>query len=705
MEAIGEILEAVKQDQATANVPVSETASPRALIGRVVGTERQPNTAFQFNFWAHPNAPIGIGTLVVVESADRKIWGVVVEGYGYNDVQNPMFDFLGSEANPETQAPTERPEIRVYSAAVLRHEPETLVQPVPIAPVYLAGERDVVMALRMDAIPEERRIAVGVYESSGLQAPVYVDSDFLLGPEAGHLNVTGTSGLAAKTSAIEFILHSIFQKSQKRVAVICFNVKGGDLLFLDQPPAHELSDEEREMYRRLKVKPEPFQNVEYYAPFMPDRVNLATLRTNPVLTSNLKPLLWGLREVMRFTEVLVNKDDIDVKADAFLQFLRQRVIEPGRFQFEDEELHHNVPQEMIVTNFSELVAWFDVVLQFMESTNKRFWRSYAIETIRKIQNRLANLTTRFAGLVAESTEIFDLPWGEFQDRTLYVIDVAQISSEAQDLIFTRVVAELRERMERRDLGVDTVIVVVDELNQYAPAYQRETYVLRTLREICARGRYLGLVLFGAQQFRSQVDKQVVGNCSTSFYGRIEMEELAQNVYQIFDPAVKEKMGALTPGELLVRHPHFTQPVFVKFPRPAVMRGQDGLQRFAPAKPEPLERAVWRNLHELDKAIQPHQVAEIIARTAPPNGMPDRDAVIRSLHTVMQERPAPGAVLKRFDRLVPRQPVGKTLPTAQDLESPPFADLAEMDEEDDQLWDDDLENRLPDTPLDEDDPFL
>jgi hypothetical protein len=705
MESTGEILEAVRQDQATVNISADEVAKPHALIGRVVGTERQPNTAFQFHFWAHPDAPIGIGTLVVVESAERKVWGVVVEGYGYNDVQNPMFDYLGAEANPETQAPTERPEIRVYSAAVLRHEPETLVQPVPIAPVFLAGEQDVVMALRMDAIPEDRRIPVGLYESSGLQAPVYVDSDFLMGPEAGHMNVTGTSGLAAKTSAIECIIQSIFQKSPRRVAALCFNVKGGDLLFLDQQPVHELSHAEREMYQRLQVRPEPFQKVEYYAPFQPDRVNLATLRTHPHLTHNLKPLLWGLREVMRFTEVLVNKDDIDVKADAFLQFLRQRAIEPGRFRFNNEEIGHGLPEEIMVTNFAELVTWFDVVLRFMEGTNKRFWRSYAIETIRKIQNRLANLTTRFAGLVAESTEIFDLPWGQFEDRTMYVIDVAQISSEAQDLIFTRMVAELRERMERRDLGVDTVIVVVDELNQYAPAYQRDTYVLRTLREICARGRYLGLVLFGAQQFRSQVDKQVVGNCSTSFYGRIEMEELAQNVYQIFDPAVKEKMGALTPGELLVRHPHFTQPVFIKFPRPAIMRGQDGLHAFPPEKPEPLERAIWRNLHQLDSSIMPNQVADIIVRTAPLNSPPDKDAVIRAMHTIMQERPAPGEVLKRFDQLVPKQPPRKAMPDARDLESSPYPAVAGSEEEDELGWDDDLENALREIPTNEDDPFL
>ena len=39
---------------------------------------------------------------------------------------------------------------------------------------------------------------------------------------------------------------------------------------------------------------------------------------------------------------------------------------------------------------------------------------------------------------------------------------------AQDLVFARVVSKLREHLERRDLGVDHVVVFVDELNKYAP---------------------------------------------------------------------------------------------------------------------------------------------------------------------------------------------------------------------------------------------
>jgi hypothetical protein len=631
------------QTQSLAAVQVNGVPpTSREPIGRVVATERQPNTAYEFHFWATKDAPLGIGTLVRVDSGTRKVWGVITEGYTYNDVPNPLADYLGFDGNPQLQPPSHRIEIRLYRAAVLRHYPEQPVQPPPIAPVYLATEADVHYALRINEIPPERRI--------------YLDADFLLGPEAGHLNVTGTSGLAAKTSAIQFLLTAIFQKAPKSVAVVCFNVKGGDLLFIDHPPSHQLDERDLKVYQALGVEPKPFPRVEYYAPYKPDRVNLATLRTHPNLRHNVHPLLWGMKEVMRYVEVLLNKDDVDAKADAFLQFLRQRVIDPEVFEFENEEAEilqsRELPTRIRVRSFSDLERWFEVVLKYLEAKNQKQWRSFAVETIRKIQNRLVNLTTRFAGLVGECETPSDLPWGKFQDRTVYVIDVANMSAEAQDLIFTRVIAELRERMEQRDLGVDSVVVVVDELNQYAPNTNRETYVMRTLRDICARGRYLGLVLFGAQQFRSQVDRQVVGNCSTALYGRIEMEELAQPGYAIFGDAAKEKLGALAPGEMLVRHPYFNQPIFVRFPRPALMRGQDGLKTYPPAPDLPLEDAVWQHLRRLNPAIERNAVADLIARTRNGNGEPNRDAVIGAMHKVLVSQPAPDEVLRAFERALP-----------------------------------------------------
>src|SRR5207248_2807882 len=179
--------------------------------------------------------------------------------------------------------------------------------------------------------------------------------------------------------------------------------------------------------------------------------------------------------------------------------------------------------------------------------------------VRKVRNRLANSSTRCRGLVTDDGPSNDLPWGRFDDRTVYVVDVANVDPLGQDLVFARVVSQLRERLEHRDLGVDAVVVFVDELNKYAPADGPDTYVKKMLLDISERGRYLGLVLFAAEQFRSQVHRRVVGNAGTVVFGRMDADELATPGYQVLSPAIKIKLATLPIGELMGRDRKITQP--------------------------------------------------------------------------------------------------------------------------------------------------
>jgi DNA helicase HerA-like ATPase len=204
--------------------------------------------------------------------------------------------------------------------------------------------------------------------------------------------------------------------------------------------------------------------------------------------------------------------------------------------------------------------------------------------------------------VTDTGNVSDLPFGSFEDRAVYVIDVASLEEDAQDLIFARVVSKIREHLERRDLGVKHLIVFVDELNKYAPNDAQDTYVRKMLLDIAERGRYLGLVLFSAQQFRSQVHRRVVGNSGTALYGRMDGDELATPGYAVLSPAIRTKLATLEKGQLMVRHPHFTQPIFVRFPRPAVMQGRDGAERYPQANDVTIENAVYRSLRKLDPDI-------------------------------------------------------------------------------------------------------
>jgi len=179
------------------------------------------------------------------------VYGIVVEGFSYTDLQSPMHDVLSHDGSPADAgySLTERAEIRLYTAAVLRHIPEEPLQPVPMGQVFLAEEADVQVALRMDTFLREGTntgIPIGVYRAGGTDAVVYLDADFLLGPEAAHLNITGVSGLATKTSAVEWLLASLFThfpEDKGSIAAVCFNVKGPDLCYLDQPGRIEDADQ------------------------------------------------------------------------------------------------------------------------------------------------------------------------------------------------------------------------------------------------------------------------------------------------------------------------------------------------------------------------------------------------------------------------------------------------------------------------------
>ena len=67
-------------------MPDSARSSP---LGRVVATERRPNTPHEFHFWTAVDSPVGIGTIVRVEGTRAveghipRVYGVVVDGFSY----------------------------------------------------------------------------------------------------------------------------------------------------------------------------------------------------------------------------------------------------------------------------------------------------------------------------------------------------------------------------------------------------------------------------------------------------------------------------------------------------------------------------------------------------------------------------------------------------------------------------------------------
>jgi hypothetical protein len=596
-------------------------------IGRVVTSEEHPATAHEFYFWtAETEAAqnLDIGHIVAAESEDATAIAVLDDPRRYSDLQSFLDDFYAHDGDPALEALSERVEILVFRARVLatkhRDEKKKSKRPVRTGPVHFATGAAIEHALGAEDF-SGHRIPLLLHENgnekngSPQRTPLYVDGDYLLGPEPGHLNITGMSGLSTKTSHALFSIASTFQTMQdKKVAALMFNVKGADLLFLDKPvevdpaddpelaeryeKAHQrgLPREDREMYASLGLEVRPFTNLKIFAPrrydASTDRVvhaedlptrKLSTLRNARGEDSCVYPIIWELGDVLPYAGYVFEPSDMDDKFRGFIEELRARGIRTST------DFH---------VLMGEIEDYFEAARE--EGKNISSWNGHNHMTIAKVRNRFNVLPSKCGGLLAHGkVEYGDLPRvdGPFANNEMRVVDISQLTGIPQDLIVTSVVSRIWELAESGRLGVDKLIIFVDELNKYAPSGSRTSSLKDTLVDISARGRHLNLVLFGAQQFRSKVDDEVVGNAATSLYGRIGDEELTNSSYRSFSQTTREELLQLEKGRLLCRHAHYAVPVFGTFPRPMVLMGKQGTDIFGRTAQDPATSvlSVMRNL--------------------------------------------------------------------------------------------------------------
>lgn len=596
-------------------------------IGRVVSSEREPAGAHQFFFWASEDAlTLDVGHIVVTFSEEAAVIGVVDEPRRYSDLVSFLDDYFDRRmeiALPE-EAPTTRPEILVFSVNVLatRHVRDDVSskRPVVSGPVFFASEKAIEYAIGVENFSGTKIPALmhtnGNYvrDDAGAVAedkdgrprfqktPLFLDEDYLLGPEAGHANWTGQSGLATKTSHALFLTSSVFQtmaREGKTVAALMFNVKGPDLLWLDKPAQPEpgmetaylesgwkgLDQDQLAAYEALRIEPEPFHNFNIFAPFRPgmtppsankrvdlsghiDPKELNTERNAPGQADRVFPILWSLKRALAYPHKIFDFNDLDDKLFGFIYELRERDIDS---------------MDALNDLFRDIQNHFDAAAAMGEREDS--WNGHHKATIRKAQNRFKGLQDKFGGLLADGAVHYgDAPQvdSRFSNQELRVVDISGCNTNVQELIVSSTISALWKLAEKSDMGVDKLIVFVDELNKYAPA-GGEGGLRDTLVDIAARGRHLNVVLLGAQQFRSKVDTEILGNCGTSFYGRVGDEEIINAAYRSISETSKQELLGLAKGRLLVRHAHYRAPLFGTFPLPPTIPGVNGQRVFSDRK--------------------------------------------------------------------------------------------------------------------------
>lgn len=537
------------------------------VIGRTVSTKFEPNTSNRFHFWVSKKEEvkglIEIGNIIAASADDGNeiTFGSVTEMRSYSDVESFISDYLSHNfGEADVKVPTDISEVVVVTCAVMRNLSST-AKPVGRSTVYFPSAVGIQFSYGLvDAEGSDlfvgAAVPIGIFENGdGTTASISVDENFLLGPEAAHLNVSGISGLAAKTSAVEFTIKSIFAHTAKRVAVVMLNVKSKDLLYIDQPNSRlhdgsELALWSCQVYDQLSVPKEPFIQARFFAPSDP---------ANPLGSQSLRTLQterfsWDLMMIYRDMPSLFSPLDWDDKIEGTWYAIHEE-IEQGR-----------------LLNYTQMLRWLDTEIDRANQQGKQWIRNNHIATWSKLRSHLRRFPRTYRGLVASAGSGQDIPWDQLTDKSVFVIDIQMLNDPGQKLVFGRAVRSLSSMLEEEELDLDAVIVFVDELNKFAPSGSLRSPLKANLINITARGRSLGLILFGAEQFASAVDKEIVENSSTFLFGRTESSELRSPTYSGLSDEVKTKLTVLPQGHLLSKFPKFSQPIFLRFPLPPCIAG-------------------------------------------------------------------------------------------------------------------------------------
>jgi DNA helicase HerA-like ATPase len=392
---------------------------------------------------------------------------------------------------------------------------------------------------------------------------VFANLDFLDGSRGAHVNISGISGVATKTSYATFLLHSLFTcgalgGEAANTHALVFNVKGEDLLFLDLPNAR-LKPEDRAAYAKLGLPAERFASVQLLAPVRkssPERLAATGSRSGGVVA-----FFWTLRELVeeRLLRFLFAETD---DASSQLSFVVDRI----EAKLAAAAAAKGGPADPWIEVEGRRVDSFELLVEVLadhpdgdESLAERWARPAAPGTVAAFERRL-----HAAGRHVGRRDDHRLDWRKTQ---LSVIDIHGLHDRAKRFVVGAVLKRMFEEKEALGTSRPLVFVVLDELNKYAPR-EGSGPIKEVLLDVSERGRSLGIVLIGAQQTASEVEGRIVANAALRVVGRLDSAEAERPEYGFLTAAGRGRAGILKPGTMIVQQPEIPTPLLLRFPFPA-----------------------------------------------------------------------------------------------------------------------------------------
>lgn len=559
------------------------------IIGRVLATEKNPTTIDNFTFWTDPELILNPFDIVKVQHVNNSFsYGVIEDIAHITDAASFLTNFISSDfGDVNAEENTLRIGMNYVTAKVVCNTENIYIPLQSNAKVMLATAEEINYALGLNDI--RNPLVCGyleMYEGTKgcekVTLPVNLNSKFIVGPEGAHLNISGISGLASKTSYAMFLLKAIQDSYMKKdpqnededsVAFVLFNVKGKDLLAIDQ--LNDFSDERNPeqaqkdtfaKYEKLGLAAEPFKNVQYYYPYsIPKTRHWNTYMTPEEVEDNIKKKkAKKYKYIYKYDKenldlMFANIDDSTQTMESIISYIMSG---QGKFnQVSDWQEFLEAVKEKCSSETSgkdkeiPVASWrkFYRIINKSITDNKIFARDIRVD---EGETRIGDALKYI------------------KKNEVHVIDIAKLSEDKQAYVFgdaIRTIYDLQLGQYAGEEGVNPpsrVVIFIDELNKYASKETpKNSPILRQVLDVAERGRSLGVVLFAAEQFRSAIHDRVTGNCSTHAYGRTNSIEVTKSDYKSIPSVYKTMMTRLKQGEYIIQNPIFRSLLNIKFPKP------------------------------------------------------------------------------------------------------------------------------------------
>jgi DNA helicase HerA-like ATPase len=394
---------------------------------------------------------------------------------------------------------------------------------------------------------------------------------------------------------------------------LIFNVKGEDLLFLDkvnkdftkqEKKWQDKTKQARTRYDLCGLPTTAFESVALHAPAKAGSHIMADASER----SDLEAYLWTLRDFAaeRMLPFVLVERDAMTNLGFLVAHLEERlakVTEKQRgpyldvgdtFDLEDvaASLSGNVdpigedegysdasifeedpalPIGTRLKTFSHLVSFLEFKLLIEnDGDGDRAWTANQAKgtreaLIRRLRGASKHLSQLIRGdvpsRVVEQTRLDILD----SDKQVHVVDIHQLAPLAQMFVVGVLLKQVFTQQETRRRG--QVFVVLDELNKYAPA-EGSSPIKDVLLDVAERGRSMGIILIGAQQTASEVERRIVSNAAVRVVGRLDAAEAERSEYRFMPGSFRMRATILAPGTMIVHQPDVPSPMMLTFPFPS-----------------------------------------------------------------------------------------------------------------------------------------